>query len=235
MNEEIKNKIVLILGGTGAIGSAIAAALRREGAVVFQHGIEGQYAADVRKDGVRKLIEKVLAEAGRVDILINALSAPAKIGPVENKNWEAFQEQFNVQLKAAVEAALILVPLMKQKKDGKIINILTSYVEGEPPASLADYVTAKYAMLGFTKALAKELSRWSIAVNAVSPDIIKNKFSRSVPEKYFEIAAAQTSTGRLTVEEDVAKAVLLAVSKKAAEASGRNFVISGGKIIHVSN
>lgn len=227
-----KDQVVLILGGTGAIGSAIAVTFRREEAGVFQHGELGEYAADVAKEGIKQIIERVLGEAGHIDILINALSAAAKIGSIETKNWSAFQEQFNVQLKAAVEAAEILTPLMKQKKEGKVINILTSYVVGDPPASLADYVTAKYAMLGFTKALAKELNRWNIAVSAISSDIIKNKFSGSVPEKYFEIAASKTSTGRLTTEEDVAKAALFVASKKTGDVTGKNFVISGGEIVN---
>jgi len=227
----MNNKIVLILGGTGSIGGAVADILADNGFKVLRHGRKGKYKADVTKKAeTRRLIKNVLAEYGRVDVLVNSLSAPVTIAGFEKKRWRDFEKHFRVQLKAAVDAASLVLPQMKKRGGGKIINILTSYVAQEPPASLSDYVVAKYALWGLTRAMAKDLARYNVQVNAVSPDLINNRFNRNLPAKLVEIIKARTPGGRLTTPQDVAKAVLFLVSKKADKITGKNFIISGGKV-----
>lgn len=223
----LKDKIVLILGGVGHIGSAIADLFEKNGATVCRHGLVGDYAADVSKsEEAKKLIEGVIKKFGRIDILVNSVSAPAVIGSFDKKSWADFSGQLNVQLKSAVEAASLVLPGMKQNNFGRIINIASEYSIGEPPSSLSDYVTAKYALVGFTKALAKEVGKLGITVNAISPSLIKNEFSKNVPEKLLEILAAQSPSGKLTVAEDVAREALNLVSGLV---NGENILIVGGK------
>lgn len=227
----VKDKVILILGGTGGIGSAIADLLEKEEARVCRHGISGEYAADVRDtEQTERMLKKVLEKFGRIDVVINSISVPASHGGIEKKNWIDFKNHFDVQLKAAVETSHFLVPFMKKQGGGNIVNILTSYVVGVPPSGLSDYVTAKYAMLGLTKALARELARYHISVSAVSPSIIKNNFTANVPEKLLEIEAQQSPTGRLTRAEDVAKAVLSLMTDADSSVNGQNIIISGGQI-----
>src|SRR3989344_3596033 len=159
----MKNKVFLILGGTGSVGSAIGDIVEKEGAIVCRHGFDaGDYQADLSKDGeAKKLIEK----------------------------------------------------------------IITNYVVGDPPASLSDYVTAKYAVLGFTKSLLRDLGKYQIRVNAVSPSFIRNQFTKDIPEKLDELLAAKSSLGRLTTVEDVAKAVLDLLQKGE---TGKHIIIDGG-------
>lgn len=229
----LKNKIVLILGGSGHIGSAIAGAAEKEGAVVCGHSREkGEWQADL-SDGkqTEKLVEKVIAKHGRIDVLVNAVSAPLKIESFEKKKWEDFLSQFNVQLKSILETSQMVAPYMKKQGKGKIINIVSAVVFGQPLFGLSDYNAAKHAVLGLTKSLAKELGRNNITVNAVSPGFLKNSFTREFPAKMAEIVVSQTPSGRLATEADVASAVLFLASDKADSITGENIIVSGGNFM----
>lgn len=228
-----KNKIVLILGGTGHIGSAVALAFEKEGAKVCRHGHSGKYAADLMNDGdINALVDKVLVDYKRVDIMVNAASHPVKINSFDKKTWPDFEDHFQVQLKGGFGVIQKLLPGMKANKSGRIINILTSYTIGQPPSGLSDYITAKYALLGLTKSLAKELGKYNITVNAVSPGFIKNKFTKNVPEKFAEILISQTPLGRLTTAADVARVVGFLCSDDADFITGENINLSGGQVMN---
>ncbi|MCI0565769.1 SDR family oxidoreductase [bacterium] len=229
---DFSKKIVLILGGTGSTGSNIADAFERSGATVCRHGREGKYSADLqKKEETEGVIQSVLKEHGRIDILVNAASAPAVHGAFPKKTWANYLEHLELQLKSAVESADIVVPVMKENGGGKIIHILSSYVEGGVPAGLSDYVTAKYALLGFTKALAKEVGRWHITVNAVSPSFIRNDFTKGIPEKFDEMLVRETPLGRLAVADDVSGAVLFLASPSADFITGETVAVTGGSTL----
>lgn len=229
MSKNLQNEVILILGGMGGIGAATADLLEKEGARVIRHGLVGEYAADVTDSRqTSQLIENILGKFGKVDVVVNSLTAPLKIGGIEKKTWNDFQTHFNIQLKAAVETANILVPKMKAAKSGQFINILSSVVTAVPRAIYPDYVTAKYALLGFSKALNEEMKTHGIFVNCVSPDFIKTDLTKDLPEKLPEIVASQNESGRLTVPEDVAKAVSDLI--KNPEPGGKNVIIIGGSI-----
>lgn len=228
--KKLKNKLALVLGGTGGIGSAIADLLEKEGATVIRHGRGGKYGADVTKDGaLKKLIDKVLAEYKRIDVVINSLSAPIVLTLIENKKWPDFLAHLNIQLKAAIDSVVQLVPKMKSQGGGKFINIVSVVVQNDPPKKYADYVTAKYALLGFSKTLAEELRGENIFVNCVSPDFVKTELTKVFPEKLAEIIAEQKPTGRLTTPRDVAQ-IVLDFTLDDSGRTGENIILSGGKI-----
>ncbi len=223
-----------MLGGTGNIGSAIADALEKEGAIVCRHGLAGEYAADLaNSEETENLIKKVIGRFGQLDILVNSVSAPTKIGSFDKKTWQDFLAHLNIQLKATVETSSLVLPYMRKNGFGRIINVASSSVAGQPPSNLSDYVTAKYALVGFTKALAREVERFGVTVNAVSPSLVKNDFSKDFPEKMSEILIAQSPTGRLTTAEDVARETLLLVTDESGKTNGKNIIIVGGKVTEI--
>ncbi len=227
-----KDKIILILGGTGSIGSSISEAFNDEGATVCCHGQTGDYSADLRNSTeTSQLIEKIIGKYGFIDVIVNSVSNLANIASFEKKDWTDFIGHLEIQLKSCVETSKLVLPYMKKRGSGKIINILSSYIIGGPPSNLSDYITAKYALLGLTKALAKELGRFNINVNAISPSFIKNSFTKDVPEKLSEILISQTPLGRLATTKDVADAVLFLASDKASFINGENLIVSGGSVI----
>lgn len=195
-------KVVLILGGTGGIGSAISDVLEKAGAEVCRHGMEGEFAADVREEkNTKALIEKIIEKFGRIDIIINSLTSPIKLARLEEKSWSDFLDQFNVQLKAMVDILKYAVPQMKKQGGGKFINIISSVVDGIPPKMYADYITSKYAMLGLSKCVAEELKRYNIETKWLSPGFVKTDLTKVFPEKIAEIIPVQT-------KEEVAEEIL---------------------------
>ncbi|MFA6536536.1 MAG: SDR family oxidoreductase [Candidatus Paceibacterota bacterium] len=224
---ELKNKIAVVLGGTGSLGGAIAEALEKEGMVVIKHGRKaGEYSADLAKDGeLLRLLGHVVSKFGRIDILVNSVSAPLTLSAFDKKTWDDFLNHLNIQLKSAVIASQFVLPEMAKRKFGKIVNIITSAVEGVPPSHMADYVTAKYALLGLTKALAKEHGRFGVTVSAVSPSLVKNDFTKTMPAKMIEILEAQSPSSRLVTPSDVAEAVLAQVKNFSQDVNGENIVV----------
>lgn len=232
-NERFKNAVVLILGGTGNIGSAISDAFEKESATVCRHGADkGEWHADLSKDGaMENLVERVVSTYGAIHVLVNATSAPILRAPCEEKTWPDYMRHLDVQLKSAVDGARCIVPIMKTAAGGRIIHILTSYTRGRVPANMSDYITAKYALWGFTKALAKEVGRFGITVNAISPSFIKNEFSSGVPEKFSELLTHETPLGRLAAPTDVARAVLFLASDDGSFITGENLGVTGGSTL----
>lgn len=224
------NKHVLVLGGTGSIGSVIADQFVACGATVYRHGLkDGDYQADLTDESkVAAMMEAVLGKAGTIDVLVNSVSAPVEVKRFEQKTWADYQRHIDVQMKSAVQTAQAVLPGMKEQKAGRIIHILTTYADGETPSSLGDYVSAKYAMLGLTKCMAKEFGRYDITVNAVSPSFVKNNFTKEFPDKLSEIIIHQTPLKRLATGEDVAHAVLYLASEEAGFVTGENIHVTGG-------
>ena len=223
----------MVLGGTGGIGSSIADAFEGEGAAVCRHSFDvGEYKADLRDTTqTKKLIEKVLQNFQTIDVVVNCVSSPLRPASFERKTWDDFLMHILVQLKSVVETTHLVLDAMKRQKRGRIINIITSAVKGVAPSHMSDYVTAKYAVWGITKALAKELARYSITVNAVSPGFIESDFTKDMPPKTAELALSQTPSGRLTVPQDIAGVVLFLASDEAGHVTGENIVVAGGSTL----
>jgi len=220
----LKSKTALILGGTGSIGRVIAGVFENNGITVVRHSSTKVDVSDT--NALKNFIEKTIVEHKKIDILVNSVSPKVNLDPFEQKNWDDFKLHLETQLKSAVESAKIVLPLMKQNKYGRIIHIATIYTLKEIPVRVVDYVTAKFALIGFTKALAKETKRFGITVNAVSPSFIKNKFNEKLPDKIVEIIGKESPTGKLITEEDVAKKVLYLVSSEADNITGENLSVT---------
>jgi len=229
MRYSFENKVVLVLGGKGNIGTAISDAFGAVGAVVCRHGLTGDYKANLKNSNeTKRLFLKVLRRHRKIDVLVNAVSAPITIAPFEKKKWSDFSRHFEVQLKSAVETALLAIPTMKEQKSGAIIHVLSTIVDGDIPASFSDYVTAKYALWGLTQAMAKDLGEYGISVNAVSPSFIPNDFTKKIPTKTHDFIINDTPIGRLATPEDVAQTVLFLASDGACYITGEAIQISGG-------
>lgn len=230
MSNNQENKVALILGGTGDIGSAIGDSFEKEGYIVCRHGrTRGDYTADLSQDGASKrLIDQVVSKHGRIDIVVNAISAPIVRESFEEKHWSDFCAHFDVQLRAAVETSLHVLPVMRKQNYGKIVHILTVYVQSAIASGFSDYITSKYALWGLTRSLAKEFGKYNITVNAVSPGFVDNNFNKASPQKVGELVAHTTPLRRLTTNNDVARVVLFLVSPDADFMTGQNIVVSGG-------
>lgn len=245
----VKDKIILITGGNSGIGAASAKLLAENGAKVIinhrdSHNSASSIASEINQHDknaawtiksdvsdeaqVQEMIRAILKKYGKIDVLIN--NAGAKIFPksVNETDWKEIQKHIEITLKGAYNVIKCVLPGMIERKDGNIINIVSTYTIGMPPPKLMPYVTAKYALEGFSKSLAAELGIHGIRVNMVSPGMTKTGFIGHLPEKLLELIAAQTPLRRIATPEDIAKTVLFLASSNSSYLTGVNIPVCGG-------
>lgn len=191
----VKDKIVLITGGSRGIGAAIAKKFAAEGAFVAinylnnhdlaQKVVEeiesfgGQAVAmqaDVRNpEQVNAMIETLTDSLGGIDVVVNNALSHYTFNPQTRKTawemeWQDYQNQWDGNVRGAYNICKASVPYMKEKMSGRIINIVSNLIDF-PVIPYHDYTTAKLALLGFTRNLAKDLGAFGITVNAVAPGL----------------------------------------------------------------
>lgn len=188
-NFSLEGRIALVTGGGRGIGAGIAASLARAGADVLiadyteQLAEEGASAitalgrksmaikVDVRKpDSVNAMIDTIEKEFGRLDIAMNNAGV-VSLGGVEELTFEQWNEVIDVNLRGVFLCCQAEIRLMKKAKYGRIIN--TSSIAGKVGfPNLAHYSASKFGVIGFTNALAKEVAKDGITVNALCPGIV---------------------------------------------------------------
>ncbi|WP_233702151.1 SDR family oxidoreductase [Helicobacter enhydrae] len=151
----------------------------------------------------------------------------------KNLTWEDYCNHIKISLESIFYILNYFLPkLVKDKNtiDKKVVFVLSSCTKGIPPATLSDYVTTKYALLGFLKSLASEYREKNIQFNAVSPSMIETKFLENLNEKIIELNANRHPLKRNATPNDVIPAILFLLSKSANFINGENFTLSGGEV-----
>mgnify|MGYP001614193427 FL=1 len=123
------------------------------------------------------------------------------------------------------------MPIIKKQSRTKIVVLLTECCFGQPPNGMADYVSAKYALEGFSKSLAVELARYNCTVNMVSPGVMKTPLTAMLPDKLFELLAMQNPLKKLATPDDVAGVVEFLISDAADYLNGVNIPVNGGGVM----
>ncbi|MDE7194773.1 MAG: 3-oxoacyl-ACP reductase FabG [Oscillospiraceae bacterium] len=212
--------VILITGGTGAIGAALAEEFARTDDVIFTYNSNKEQArslmeklnclcvpADITDAGsVNDTVRNVLREFGRIDILVNNAGI-SLIKPFLDTSYEDWRRVIDVDLTGVFNMTRAVAPAMVSRKSGAIVNI--SSVWGVHGASCeVAYSAAKAGVIGFTRALAKELGPSGITVNAIAPGVIDSPMNSShlTPEELSQLAE-DTPLGRLGQAGEVAKAV----------------------------
>ncbi|WP_322403241.1 acetoacetyl-CoA reductase [Massilia luteola] len=242
------NKVALVTGGMGGLGTAICRRLQAEGFRVAATYSPGNATPDAwlaaqRDEGYRFtayrvdvtdygdcewMMQKLLAEMGRVDVLVNnaGITRDKSLRKMTVEDWQAvlradLDSVFNMS-KQAVE------PMMAQRW-GRIINI--SSVNGQQGAfGQVNYSAAKAGMHGFTKALALEMAHHGVTVNTVSPGYLRTKMVDAVPSEVMNgKILPQIPVGRLGVPDEIAGLVAYLASEDAGFMTGANLAINGGQ------
>jgi len=242
------NKVALVTGGMGGLGTAICRRLQAEGFRVAATYSPGNATPDAwlaaqRDEGYRFttyrvdvtdygdcewMMQKLLAEMGRLDVLVNnaGITRDRSLRKMSHEDWLAvlradLDSVFNMS-KQAIE------PMMAQRW-GRIINI--SSVNGQQGAfGQTNYSAAKAGMHGFTKALALEMARHGVTVNTVSPGYLRTKMVEAVPSDVMNgKILPQIPMGRLGEPDEIAGLVAYLVSEDAGFVTGANLAINGGQ------
>ena len=244
------NKVALVIGGSGGIGSASCLALAAAGFDVAVHyfknadsarALAGKIEEGGRKactigcdvthqSAVSEMVDSVVRRLGSVSVLVNC-STP-KIATIKFSEliWRDFELHLNNQVQGAFNLARAVVPYMEEDHYGKIINIDTQYVDA-PEANLLPYITAKGALRGFSRSLAYDLAPKGIRVNTVSPGMTDTNQISDVPERVRLMTAAKTPLRRLASPEDVAKAVVFLASEQSDFLCGETIRVNGGQVM----
>jgi len=243
------NRTVLISGGAKGIGKAIAGVFARnnynvvinyfsseEAAQELQKSLTEQgfsaaaICADITKRvEVEKLMEIVNGVFGSIDVLVNnaGISQNKLFTDTTEEEWDSM---INVHLKGMYNCCQMVVPEMIRKKRGKIINI--SSIWGMVGASCeVGYSTAKAGMIGFTKALAKELGPSNIQVNCVAPGVIETDMMDSFTEEEKGMLIEQTPLMRFGKAEEIANLVFFLAQPEADFITGQVISSNGGLVI----
>lgn len=210
---------VLITGGSGAIGASIAAEFAKTDDVIFTYNSNKERAHSLMEsncfccqmditdtNSVENAIQDVLREFSHIDILVNNAGI-SLIKPFLDTTYEEWQRMIDVNLTGVFNVTKAVVPYMVSRKSGSIVNI--SSVWGVHGASCeVAYSASKAGVIGFTKALAKELGLSGITVNAVAPGVIDSPMNTShLTAEELDQLAEQTPMNRLGQPFEVAKAV----------------------------
>ncbi len=245
----MENKSVVITGASRGIGRACAVAFARCGynvligynqnkaaaeetlAAVLSFGVKGViFAADISKqDEARRLISKAMYEFGRIDVLVNNAGI-ARAMLMTDVTGKDFYDLFSVNVGGVYFVSQAAIPEMINAGCGKIINISSMW--GQVGASMETlYSATKSAVIGLTKAMAKELAPSKITVNCVCPGVIDTDMNSCYDEKTMEDLRQRTPLERIGTAEDIAGSVLFLSSDNADFITGEVLSVNGGFVI----
>ena len=167
-----------------------------------------------------------------IDGMVHCVTLPIVYENFLQKKWEDYQTNIELQTKSFLQLVHSLSPSMKKRRQGKIVNILSSVVVGKPVSGASDYIVGKYSLLGLSKALATELGPFNINVNCISPSLTNTPLIENFPSKLKEIIISQTPLGRLGEKDDVASLALFLCSNYSDYITGENILITGGQTMY---
>lgn len=248
MDLGLKDKIALVTGAGSQIGfgKAISLTLAGEGCYVAVNDINledaEKTAAAVKsmkcraiavggdvtsKAEVEEMVEKVLAEFGRIDILVNNAGGITPGGPFLEQKEENWDRDFNLNIKGAMFCSQAVLPGMIERKYGKILNITSSVPKMVFPG-VSTYAMAKAGGFVFTRGLAKMAIKNGINVNSVAPGWALTNFDKTPPDEIVRRFTPDTPIGRGATTQDIANAVAFLVSDVSADIVGQVLCVDGG-------
>ena len=243
--DALQDRVVLVTGASRGIGSAILEGFAKTGAVVVgtatsEAGAEAigaaVAAAGGRGKGIvlnvcdaaasAKAIEVIVAEFGRIDVLVNDAGVTRDTLAMRMKDGQ-WDEVIDTDLTAAFRLArACLRPMMKQRF-GRIISI-SSVVGAAGNPGQANYAAAKAGLVGMSKALAREMGARNITVNCVAPGFIDTDMTKVLPEAQKEALLKTIPLGRLGMTDDIANACLFLASDAGGYVTGTTLHVNGG-------
>lgn len=241
---KLDGKVAIITGAAQGLGRAIAETFSREGASVVVNDINEEVAqrvadeiggrfiyADVKvEDDIKALIDQTVKLFGTIDILVNnaGILRTSRIDDITRAEWDLV---LDVNLNGVFLCTKAVLSIMKERKYGRIVNISSSAGRSVSTLGGAHYTTSKAAVLGFTRAVAKEVAPFGITVNAICPGLIDSEMVRL--ECSLETIAAYEKTfpvPRLGTPAEVASLALFLVTE-ADYITGASIDINGGDLM----
>jgi 3-oxoacyl-[acyl-carrier protein] reductase len=238
----LNGRFALVTGASGGIGGAIAKTLAAQGAKVAISGTRMEALEETAagmtggavilpcnladNQATSDLVGKAEEALGGLDILVSnaGLTRDGLLMRMKDEDWESV---LNVNLGAYFRLSRAAMRGMMKRRHGRIIGI-TSVVGLVGNPGQANYAASKAGMIGFTKALAKEVASRNITVNCVAPGYIETPMTAALPEAAKAALISHVPSGRLGASEDVASAVAFLASNESAYMTGQTLHVNGG-------
>ncbi len=247
MKLDLSKRVALVTGASRGLGESIAMKLGECGAKVAVNyfaspekaervvalvkkagGDAHAFKADVREeDEVMRLVQEVQDRFGSIDILVPNATGPQPFIPLQKLTWRDCLDQLEFFVKSPVLLASAVVPGMKQRKWGRIVQIGSEVLEKGVP-EFSNYVAAKGAQLGLTRSWAMELAPFGITVNIVSPGWIPTERHKDDSDEAKRAYATTVPMKRMGVPDDIGAAVAFLASNEANFITGQKLSVNGG-------
>lgn len=250
MKQLLTGQVAIITGGNAGIGKAIALKFAEEGAkvIIFGTNVEAGASAveEIRSQtqasdvhfaavdvsqtaAVDEAIKKVVEQFGQVDILVNnaGITADQLLMKMTEQDWDRV---LDINLKSCYNTCRAVVRGMMKAKKGKIINI-SSVVGLTGNAGQVNYAASKAGMIGFTKALAKELASRGILVNCIAPGFIRTKMTDLLSDAQKEAILKDIPLGHMGEVSDIANMAWFLASSLSNYVTGQVLTVDGGMVM----
>jgi 3-oxoacyl-[acyl-carrier protein] reductase len=241
---DLSGKVAIVTGASRGIGRAVAVKLAARGAQVIavaraDHSestvVEIQSAGgraiavsvDVTdRASIDAMMSGALEQHGRIDILVNnaGITRDQLLMRMKGEDWD---QVIATNLTAAFDCAQAVIKPMIKQRSGRIISISSVVGQTGNPGQ-ANYAASKAGLIGFSKALAREVASRSITVNVVAPGLIDTDMTRAITDRAQDDWAAQIPLGRLGAADEVAAAVCFLASDEASYITGQVLAVNGG-------
>ena len=237
----------IITGGARGIGYATAEVLGRDGYGLVLADLDeaagteaagrleqaGFSAIAVRADvadpeSVQGMVDATMERFGRVDVLVNNAGIAGRAAPIHEVTLEEWDTLMSIDLRSVFLCCKAVLPAMLERQKGAIINVASvAGKEGNP--NMAPYSAAKAGVIGFTKAIAKEVAQKGIRVNAVAPATAETDILKTLSEQAIEYMRSKIPMGRFCKVEEVAEVIAFLASDRSSFVTGQTYDVSGGR------
>jgi len=245
----LTGKVAIVTGARRGIGAAVARTLAAEGcdvaivdrdaddagrAVVRDVEAAGRrallVAADVREVATaERIVGEVVERLGRLDVLVccAGITADGMVWKLTEAKWD---DVLDVNLKGYFAYTRAAAAVFKAQRSGRIVNVASiNGLRGKP--GQANYAASKGGVIAFTKAVAREMGRYDVTVNAIAPGMIETDMTRALPAEVLERAVQETALGRIGTPEDCANLIAFLCSTAARHITGAVITVDGGQLM----
>ena len=228
-----QNRRAVVTGGLSGIGEAVVKRIIAEGGKAVAWDVNAAKNNGIKTDisdyaSVEAAVAETVKQIGGIDILVNSAGITGPTVPVDGFPIDGWLKTISINLNGTFFTNRAVVPLMIKQNYGRIVNIASiAGKEGNPNASA--YSASKAAVIGFTKSLSKEVAKYNITANSVTPAAVRTPIFDQMPQAHIDFMLSKIPKARFGTVDEVASLVCWLASEECSFSTGAVFDVSGGR------